>query len=165
MNLRIIAVFALLSLANVPGALANGGPGSRDGDAAWPSPDRDYTKGVAAIQGGQYGDGIRLLEAYTAHNKNNADAENWLGFAYRKSGALDAAFAHYDRALTLDPKHRGAHEYLGEAYLMAGNVTKAEEHLKILEGLCGTSCVEYTMLKKAVDQYVASNPPGGTGMK
>lgn len=34
------------------------------------------------------------------------------------SGQLDLAFKHYQRALQLDPRHLGAHEYIGEAYLM-----------------------------------------------
>ncbi len=127
------------------------------GTAATPA-DPDYVNGVAAIKSGQYADGIKALEAYTARVKTDADAENWLGFAYRKSGALDAAFAHYDIALTLDPWHRGAHEYLGEAYLQAGNLPKAEEHLKILAGLCASSCREYSMLKTSIADYEKNHP-------
>jgi lipoprotein NlpI len=58
-----------------------------------------------------------------------------------------------DKALAIDPKHRGAHEYLGEAYLMAGNLDKAEEHLRILDKLCWMPCDQYTQLKKAVAAY------------
>ena len=35
----------------------------------------------------------------------------------------------YEKALAIDPKHRGAHEYIGEAYLTLGNLPKAKEHL------------------------------------
>ena len=42
---------------------------------------------------------------------------------------MNLVFKHYNEALRLDPKHRGAHEYIGEAYLMVGNVAKAKEHL------------------------------------
>ncbi len=61
------------------------------------------------------------------------------------------AFKHYYAALKLGPKHRGAHEYLGEAYLMRGNLAKAEEHLKTLDGLF--PCEEYTDLKRSVENY------------
>ena len=36
---------------------------------------------------------------------------------------------------------------------MVGNLAKAEEHLKILDGLCWMPCEQYTMLKKAVAAY------------
>jgi tetratricopeptide (TPR) repeat protein len=87
--------------------------------------DPQYSAGVAAIKAQNYAEGIRLVEAYISKDPSNADdadAQNWLGFANRKSGNLDAAFMRYDKALAIDPKHRGAHEYLGEAYLMVGNL-------------------------------------------
>jgi Flp pilus assembly protein TadD len=112
---------------------------------------------VSAIEATQYGKAIPLLQSYIARAPNDAYAENWLAYSYRKSGQLDQAFLHYDRALAIDPKHRGAHEYLGEAYLMTGNLAKAEEHLKILDKLCFLPCTEYTMLKKAVAEYREKN--------
>jgi tetratricopeptide (TPR) repeat protein len=109
---------------------------------------------VAAIQARQYDQAIKLLTSYlTRANNTDAYAENWIAYSYRKSGQLDQAFLHYDKALKIDPKHRGAHSYLGEAYLMAGNVPKAEEHLKVLDQLCFLPCDEYTQLKKAVAYY------------
>jgi tetratricopeptide (TPR) repeat protein len=50
---------------------------------------------------------------------------------------LDDAFADYARALQLDPRHLGAHEYLGEAYLQAGQLEKAEAQLAQLKAICG----------------------------
>jgi Flp pilus assembly protein TadD len=84
---------------------------------------------------------------------DNADVQNHLGYAWRKSGNLDLAFKHYNDALRLDPKHKGAHEYIGEAYLIVNNLPKAEEHLARLDKLCFFSCEEYRDLKKAVEQY------------
>ena len=55
--------------------------------------------------------------------------------------------------MRLNPKHRGAHEYMGEAYLMANNLAKAEEQLKELDQLCLFPCEEYSDLKKAVAAY------------
>jgi tetratricopeptide (TPR) repeat protein len=123
--------------------------------------DPQYAAAVAAIQAGRFGDGAALMKAYVDRDEaaaNDADAQNWLGYAYRKSGDLDAAFLHYDKALAINPKHRGAHEYLGEAYLMTGNLARAEEHLKILDQLCWLPCTEYTQLKTAVADYKAAHP-------
>ena len=68
---------------------------------------------------------------------------------------MDLVFRHYNEALRLDPKHLGAHEYLGEAYLQTGNVDKAKEQLRTLDKLCFFGCKEYTMLKTAVAAYEA----------
>ena len=38
-----------------------------------------------------------------------------------------------ERALGVNPKHKGAHEYLGEHYLRMGDLPKAEGQLKILQ--------------------------------
>jgi tetratricopeptide (TPR) repeat protein len=64
----------------------------------------------------------------------------------------DESFAAYRQALTLDPKHRGAHEYIGIAYVQSGQLAKAREHLAILDKLCSASCEEYRDLKEAVER-------------
>jgi lipoprotein NlpI len=71
---------------------------------------------------------------------------------------MDLVFKHYSEALRINPKHRGAHEYIGEAYLMVGNLGKAKEHLGQLDKLCFFPCGEYTDLKKAVAAYEAKQP-------
>ena len=49
--------------------------------------------------------------------------------------------------------HRGAHEYVGEAYLIVNNLAKAEEHFAALQRICLIPCEEYEDLKKAVAAY------------
>jgi hypothetical protein len=66
---------------------------------------------------------------------------------------MNVVFKHYNQALAIDPKHKGAHEYIGEAYLMVKNVAKAKEHLAQLDKLCFFSCAEYTDLKNAIATY------------
>ena len=87
----------------------------------------------------------------------NADVQNNLGYAYRHLGDLDKSFAHYKEALRIDPKHRGAHEYIGQAYLKAKQPEKAAEHLAVLESICGKGCEEYQDLARAIEKYGKSN--------
>jgi DNA-binding SARP family transcriptional activator len=66
---------------------------------------------------------------------------------------MSKVFQHYNEALRIDPKHKRAHEYLGEAYLMVGNLPKAKEHLAQLDKICYFGCSEYSDLKKAIGAY------------
>ena len=92
-----------------------------------------------------------------AKEPNNADYHNLYAYALRKGANPDMnlVFKHYNEALRLDPKHRGAHEYIGEAYLMVGNLSKAKEHLAQLDKLCFLPCSEFNDLKKAVAEFEA----------
>ena len=83
----------------------------------------------------------------------NADVHNYLGYAYRHLGNFDEAFHNYKRALEIDPKHRGAHEYVGEAYLLTNNLAKAEEHLAALDRICGRNCEEYQDLAREIAEF------------
>ncbi len=95
------------------------------------------------------------LRQALAGNPDNADYHNLYAYSIRKGTNPDMSlvFKHYNEALRIDPDHRGAHEYLGEAYLMVGNVAKAKEHLSVLDKLCFFPCDEYTELKNAIADY------------
>ena len=98
-----------------------------------------------------------ILKDAVAANPANADYHNLYAYSIRKGASPDMnlVFKHYNEALRIDPKHRGAHEYIGEAYLMVGNVAKAKEHLSALDKLCFFPCQEYSDLKRAVSDYEA----------
>lgn len=115
--------------------------------------DPDFAAGRAAIEAKQWQAAIRALSSAALRDTRNADIQNYLGYAYRHTGQMDLAFKHYERALQLNPRHRGAHEYLGEAYLMVNDVAKAETHLAALEKICLIPCEEYDDLKKAIAEY------------
>ena len=115
--------------------------------------DPEYAAGKAAIAAKNWNAAIKSLSSAALRDTRNADIQNSLGYAYRQSGQLQLAFTHYQRALQLNPRHRGAHEYMGEAYLMTNNLTKAEEHLAALQRICLIPCEEYEDLKKAVADY------------
>ena len=115
----------------------------------------DYAAGLKAIEAKNWSEAVRLLSSAALRDTRNADIQNSLGFAYRNAGDLSRAFQHYNRALTLNPRHRGAHEYIGEAYLMIGNREKAQEHLAALKTICLIPCPEYGHLEKQVAEYSA----------
>jgi Flp pilus assembly protein TadD len=118
------------------------------------STSQEAAAGRKAIEAQDWKSAVELLGKAAAADPNDADVRNWLGFAHRKLGNLDAAFASYNEALRLNPAHRNAHEYIGEAYLMVGDVGKAEQHLAALQTLCTPiPCEEYRELKRAVDEY------------
>ncbi|WP_374403568.1 tetratricopeptide repeat protein [Niveibacterium sp.] len=111
-----------------------------------------------AIDKSDWDAAIGILTPYVAGHPRSADGLNLLGYASRKQGKLDNAFRYYEQALTIDPKHRGAHEYIGEAYLMAGDLAHAEQHLAALDKLCWLPCEEYDDLKAAIADYRAKHP-------
>ena len=109
----------------------------------------------AAIGKQDWAGAQKILRDAVARNPQDADAHNLYAYSIRKGAnpSMDLVFRHYNEALRIDPKHRAAHEYLGEAYLMTGNVPKAKEHLAQLDNLCTFGCEEYTKLKKEVAVY------------
>jgi Flp pilus assembly protein TadD len=118
--------------------------------------DPDYAAGKKAIEAKQWSVAIAALSSAALRDTRNADIQNYLGYAYRNAGQLDVAFRHYERALALSPRHRGAHEYVGEAYLIVNNLAKAEEHLVALQQICLIPCEELEELKEKIEAYKRS---------
>lgn len=104
-----------------------------------------------------FGAAAAILRNALAKTPANPEYHNLYAYAVRKGPQpdMDLVFKHYHEALRLAPKHRGAHEYIGEAYLMVGNLPKAREHLARLDDLCFFGCEEYSSLKKAIREYEA----------
>ena len=117
----------------------------------------DFAQGKRAVEARDWKAAIKWLTAADKRGGRNADIQNYLGFAYRNDGQLDASFKHYEQALKIDPRHRGAHEYIGEAYLMTRNLAKAEEHLAALKRVCPAVCEEYDDLSKKIADYRTRN--------
>lgn len=67
----------------------------------------------------------------------SADWHNLMGYTLRKQATPQFAEAEsqYLEALRIDPGHRGANEYLGELYVMTGELAKARERLVAGEAL------------------------------
>ena len=96
-----------------------------------------------------------VLKEGLARNPGNAEYHNMYAYNLRKGPSPDMSlvFKHYNEALRIEPRHRGANEYLGEAYLMVGNLPKAKEQLATLDKICVLSCPEYSELKKSIADY------------
>ncbi|HYN27451.1 MAG TPA: tetratricopeptide repeat protein [Burkholderiales bacterium] len=143
------ALLAGFLIAFVPPAAANLG----DDDVA-ASDDPNFQEGRKALESQDWKKAVDLFSKAVQSDPKNADAHNFLGYAYRKVGKVDSSFNHYNEALKLNPKHKHAHEYIGEAYLLTDNLPKAERHLAELQKLCTPiPCEEYKELKRAVDNY------------
>ena len=153
------AVVAMIGVLFVYGsALADGGGGGGGGDQGRQAkaPDPAMAAAVQTIDAGDFARAISMLQEIVTRQPDNADAYNWLAYATRKSGDPARSIPIYEKALALDPKHLGAHEYIGEAYLALDDLPKAKEHLARLNRLCLFGCEQYKDLKKAVEAYEKS---------
>jgi Flp pilus assembly protein TadD len=143
-----IAAFAPVAAAD---------PTETDPDLA--TRDEDYAAGKKAIEKKDWAQATRYFERAEKRHPDNADLQNYLGYSLRNQKQYEAAFRHYKRAIELDPRHRGAHEYIGEAYLMTGDLASAQKHLAALKEICLLPCEELQDLERAVAEYRARTKP------
>lgn len=122
-------------------------------DADWAQLDPDFKAGKRALAAEDWNGAIAAFELAALRDPLNADTQNYIGYAYRRLLQLGPAIGHYQRALMLNPRHRSAHEHLGEAYLVLGEPARAEQLLSALENLCLIPCAEFEDLKRALAAY------------
>src|SRR5262249_56015470 len=131
---RLYALLCLLLLTVVPSALA---VLSDDGSPPVVAPgDPDQAAARAAFQQGDWQGVVDNMAKVIGRRPWDDDAYNLMGFAYRKLGNYRQALVHYQRALDLNPHHRGVLEYLGEAYVDLGCLAQARDTLARLEVAC-----------------------------
>jgi tetratricopeptide (TPR) repeat protein len=97
---------------------------------------------------GHYHEAIKVLEL--ASNKNDPAVLTYLGYSHRKLGNIDLGISLYKKALEIDPDNVDTREYLGEGYVSKGQLDLAWLELVEIEKRCGTTCVEYQALDKAL---------------
>jgi tetratricopeptide (TPR) repeat protein len=112
----------------------------------------DFAIGKKAVESKNWTAAVDSFKKAVAANPKNPDAHNMLGYSYRALNRFDESFAAYDKALAIDPKHKGALEYSGMGYLKTNQKAKAEVQLAKLKAICA-GCPETTSLAKAVDDY------------
>ncbi|MGH7307679.1 MAG: tetratricopeptide repeat protein [Candidatus Rokuibacteriota bacterium] len=115
--------------------------------------DPDYAAGKQAVERKDWREALNRFRQAALRDPDNPDLLSYLGFSYQNLGQLDAAFRHYKRALELDPRHRGAHEHIGEVYLRKGDLVGAERHLAALRKICGRGCAELADLERDITAY------------
>tara|TARA_B100000886_G_C20169188_1_gene385336 strand:+ start:66 stop:551 length:486 start_codon:yes stop_codon:yes gene_type:complete len=79
---------------------------------------------------------------------NKADTLNYLGFTTRKLGDFEGGEKFYLQGLSINPKHKGINEYLGELYVATNRINLAKERLGVLKGC---NCEEYDQLKGVIE--------------
>ncbi len=77
----------------------------------------------------KFGKALKKFKDAAETDPTYYEAWNMVGYCSRKSGDLKRSFEAYEKCLQLQPEYAQAHEYLGEAYLMSGNLDKAKEQL------------------------------------
>lgn len=102
----------------------------------------------------EYDQALPALRQLDQQSPDNPDVLNLIGFSLRKTGRTEEALDYYTRALALNPRHRGANEYLGELYLETQRPEKAKERLAVLRQACG-DCEESRDLQAKIDRYAA----------
>jgi tetratricopeptide (TPR) repeat protein len=147
-NFFSIGVIMIMSLLGAQ-ALAAGG----DDYAPTAAKPAAYNNALVLIKNKSYDEAIVKLKQAESAAKKDADIQNLLGFAHRKSGKLDAAAKYYKSALALDSKHKGALEYQGELFLMLGDKASAEKNLQKLDKICWLGCSELDDLRTAIRNY------------
>ena len=147
---------ALIAVAITLGAmsLTAGAEPYEDNPSAAAS-DPDYAAGKAAMDQKNWPEAVKRFHQAALRDPESADLHNYLGFSYRNLKQMDLAFKFYKRSIQLNPRHRGAHEYIGEAYLMVNDLANAEKHLAALRNICLLPCEELADLEKAVKDYRA----------
>jgi tetratricopeptide (TPR) repeat protein len=152
---RALAAFALATAAAIVTAVALPAAHAADTETARvnAAASTDYNAGKAAVDGKLWRVAADHFKRATTLDPDSADAWNMLGYSSRWAGHYPEAFAAYDKALKLDPTHRGAHSYLGVAYVKTNNLGKAREQLAKLDAICGKDCDEYKLLATAIADY------------
>jgi tetratricopeptide (TPR) repeat protein len=168
---RIVAAAALgLCLSLAGPAFADGGGGDNDRSdtptcgkgEVWDSrsqkcvkaenevlPDKNLTDyAYALIKARRYDEALAALDLLK--NPNTAVALNYRGYATRKLGRVDEGIGYYLKSVSLDPHYAQVREYLGEAYLLKGDMAAAQAQLQAIKRICGTVCEAYEHLAVAI---------------
>jgi tetratricopeptide (TPR) repeat protein len=169
------AVFCLLALFGVAGSPATADfdppvkkkvdctkPENKNKPACKPSHsasnDEIYNAGYWMARSGNYAEALSVFRM--ARDQNDPRILTGIGFAIRKLGDVDAAFAYYRRALAREPGLVLTRVYLGEAHLMKNDLAAAEVQLVEIERQCGTSCEAYAQLAGHIAAYKSNTYKG-----
>jgi tetratricopeptide (TPR) repeat protein len=117
---------------------------------------KDLENGKAKNAEKKFKRALERVETAVALDERYHEAWNLVGYAARKLGDYDRAFAAYEKCLAIKSDYAPAREYLGEAWLEQKNPAQAQEQLVILEKLNPDS-EEAKTLRDAVQAYEAAH--------
>jgi tetratricopeptide (TPR) repeat protein len=121
------------------------------GSTAPSSPEAaDLQPARAAIKAKQYATALAELKVLVVRYQT-PDCYTLLGHALWKTGDPTQGMIYYNKALAINPSHRGALEYQGELYVEMGQIGKAKENLAKLKSVCPFGCEEYGDLQEAIE--------------
>jgi tetratricopeptide (TPR) repeat protein len=106
----------------------------------------DYAYALAKAK--RYDEALATLDSL--RDPNTAEALNYRGYVTRKLGRVDEGIAYYLKSVEMDPNYAEVREYLGEAYVIKGDLTAAKAQLRVIEEICGTKCEQYQHLADAI---------------
>lgn len=115
-----------------------------------------YLEAVQLINSARFQEAIEMLRELSAAIGPHPDVLNYLGYANRRLRNFDRAKAYYDQALSLEPLHRGANEYLGEMWVELGRLEDAQRRLAALDAACPFGCAEYDDLERLIGQRIVA---------
>jgi tetratricopeptide (TPR) repeat protein len=142
---KIIALFGILLIYSTSSFTAGTDSST---EVVKPSSYQDMLK---LIKNEKYSEAIKGLEKILEQNKYKQDPDilTHYAFALRKTKNFPKAEEYYLKALSIDPKHRGALEYIGELYVDTKRLELANATLKKLENC---RCEEYAELKNYINK-------------
>ena len=142
-----IILIALAFLFNYPVYAAGSDSGNTGANI---SKSNYYYDALKLIKNKSFKLAIENLNKAEKTSKIDPDIYNYLGFSYRKMGDMKLASFNYEKALKIDPKHKGALEYQGEMFITLGQLDKAKANLKKLSSICFLGCDEEKTLKNSI---------------
>jgi tetratricopeptide (TPR) repeat protein len=108
-------------------------------------PDKNFADNAYALaKAGRYTEALAVLNMMK--DPNTPVALNYRGYATRRMGRVDEGIGYYLKSVALDPKYAQVREYLGEAYVIKGDIPRADAQLHAIKTICGTTCEEYQNL-------------------
>jgi Tfp pilus assembly protein PilF len=138
-----------LVLTCIPGGIVLA-PAVHAADSGSPAESPQMTRARAEVKAKQYAAALADLKVLVVKDPG-ADVYSLLGHALWKTGDPTQGMVYYNKALALNPMHKGALEYQGELFVELGQLDKARENLAKLNHLCWFGCEEASDLKEAIE--------------
>ena len=113
MNYRILCWVLPFIMLFSESSVFSAGSDSDDSSSSVDTLDVNYLNGKEQVAIQDYRAAIRYLLKAVEKKPENADVYNLLGYSHRNFEMNNKAFFYYEKALSLDSRHKGAMNILG----------------------------------------------------